>query len=146
MDLQLTAKALFITLLLVGAYVFIAVSLSTLTIYNHGFLTTIGVAAYQDSACTTPLTAIEWPDISPGQIQNVTGFLRNEGNVDIILTLTTSDYQPPIAETYLTASWNYTDTALAPDIVLPIKFSLAAALNTQGFSEYSFNMTIEGIQ
>ena len=146
MDLQLTAKAVFVTLLLAGALTFIAVSLSTLTIYNHGSLSTINVEAYQDIACTIPLTDIDWGQIAPGETKNVSCYFRNEGNVNIVLSLTTSNYQPAIAETYLTLTWNYTDTPLTPNQIELTRLDLAIATDVEGFVDFNFNITIEGIQ
>ena len=129
------------------------VAILSLAIYAYGFYTVerritaagkikaLGVGIYWDSNCTEEVTSINWGTVEPNSTTNETVYMRNEGNVDATLYLSTENWDPPGVETFITLGWNYTDSLLAPDEVIVVDFILEIA-NITGITSFSFDIII----
>ncbi len=129
-----------LSLSVLGPTVFAA--LRNQTISNVGSVTTIGVGVYSDEACANPVTSINWGTLEPGSNVNKTVFIRNEGNTVATLSMTTSNWNPSGASSYMTLSWDYDGQALAVNEVAEVKFTLAVLSSITGITSFSFDITI----
>lgn len=143
------SKVAIATLILVG-YV---LALSTLSqvmsslqastkVSNTGSLHTVGVGVYLDLPCANKVTSIDWGTLDPGSNVNKTVYIRNEGNAAATLSMSTSNWNPAAASSYMTLAWNYNGQTLAVGQVVQVKFTLAASSSITGVTTFSFDITI----
>ncbi|MEM2969592.1 MAG: hypothetical protein QXR63_01495 [Candidatus Bathyarchaeia archaeon] len=111
-------------------------------INNQGTVKTMGVGVYWDQNCTNTITLIDWDIVEPGSINNVTVYLRNEGNMAANISMTTENWNPQNASNYLTLNWNYNGQQLNPSEAVQVTLSLAVSSNVQGIENFSFNIII----
>jgi len=101
-----------------------------------------GIGIYLNDQATAPLTSVNWGTLEPGQNQNITMYIKNEGNTPITLSLQTSNWNPTSAQNYLILTWNYNDQSINPDQTQQITLTLQVNPDTTGITNYSFDITI----
>jgi len=111
---------------------------------SHGTIQTIGVAAYRDSACTTPVSNVDWGKIAPGSSSTNTVYVKNEGNSDLTLSLAATNWNPTSAQSYMTLSWNYAGQTIAPNQVIQVTLRLSVSQSISGISNFYFDIVITG--
>ena len=79
--------------------------------------------------------SIDWGTIQCGDSKNVTFYLRSISNVQIRLAFAATDWNPEGLKNYVTLSWNYSGTQLAPKQEIPICFTLSTP-DTRDFANY----------
>jgi len=105
---------------------------------------TIGVGVYWDSNCSSRVSSINWGIIEPGEQKNVSIFIRNDGNANITLSLSTEDWNPANAMNYMTLTWNYNGQPLSFNQVIPVTLTLSLSSNATGITSFSFAMIFSG--
>ena len=114
------------------------------TVSNAGTVKAIGVGVYEDIECTNPLSSIDWGVLEPGSSENVTCYIRNEGNSVQTLSMYTSDWSPSSASDYMTLSWDYGGQSIDVDEVVQVTFTLSVDASVGGITSFSFDITIVG--
>ncbi len=99
------------------------------------------VGVYTTQKCTTNLTRISWGRLLPGSSYTKTGFIRNNGNVNMTLGLSTSDWNPVNANV-IGLNWNYNGKPLMPGQVLAVTWKLNVPSTISGVKNFSFNIVI----
>jgi hypothetical protein len=148
MKIVKTSKSLAIALTVV------AITLATLTfaainvnqnLSSSGTITTSpNLAAYSDSACTTLMTSINWGTITAGESTSQTVYVKNTGTGSMTLSLTTSDWSPSGADTYLTISWNQQGTQLTAGQSVAATITLTVSSSITGITNFSNTVTLTG--
>jgi hypothetical protein len=136
--LVLTALALTVTTA--------AVLSANKTVPLNGTLTTINLAVYTDSSCTQNATALNIGTLNPGSTATQTVYIKNTGTVPETLTMTTNNWNPTNAPTYLTLSWNRQNTVLTAGQIIQATLTLTAASNTGSLTTFSCDITLTGTQ
>jgi len=103
---------------------------------------TVDVGVYWDGNCTEYVTTIGWGTIEPNYVKNVTMFVRNEGNVDVILFLDVVNWAPPEASGYMTLGWDYANQTLEPDEVFEVTLTLSVSSDIEGISNFGFDIIL----
>jgi len=114
------------------------------TVSNAGTVKAIGVGVYEDIACGNPLSSIDWGVLEPASSENVTCYIRNEGNSVQTLSMYTSNWSPSNASDYMTLSWDYGGQSIDVDEVVQVTFTLSVDANVSGITSFSFDITIVG--
>jgi hypothetical protein len=114
------------------------------TLSNSGSVKGVGVGIYQYQNCTSPVTSINWGMLNPGASVNDTVYIRNEGNTPATLSMTTSNWNPSNASSYITLNWNYGGQTLSVNQVIQVKFTLTISSSISGITNFSFSITIVG--
>jgi hypothetical protein len=114
------------------------------TVSNAGSVMTIGVGVYWDSGCTDRVASIDWGTLEPGSTKNVTCYIRNEGNSVSTLSMTTSNWRPSGASSYMRLTWDYGGEAINVDEVVQVTFTLSVDSGIEGITDFSFDITIVG--
>jgi hypothetical protein len=109
---------------------------------GRGTVKAVSVGVFWDSNCTNRVSFIDWGMVEPGPMNNVTVYVRNEGNVAASIYLTTENWDPPNASDYLTLSWNYEGQQLSPQEVIPAILTLTVSPSVQGIESFSFDIII----
>ena len=98
-----TIVAIAVMVMVVSA---LGVLVATLTISNTGNVAGVGVGVYWDSGCINPVSSINWGALEPGTTIDVTIYVKNEGSIAVVLSMTTDNWDPASALSYMTLSWN----------------------------------------
>ena len=102
----------------------------------------INIGLYFDQACTTPVESIQWGLVEPGATANKTVYVRNEGDTKTTLTMTLSNWSPTNSSNHIGINWNYTGQTLNVNQIIQVTFTLSISENTQGITNFSFDITI----
>jgi hypothetical protein len=119
---------------------------ATRTISNTGSLKAIGVGVYWDSSCTSAVSSIDWGALEPGVTKNFTIYVRNEGNVQVKLSMTTSNWNPASASSYITLTWNRDNYVLTAGSVVSAVLTLSVSSSISGITSFNFDIIIAGTE
>lgn len=104
---------------------------------SHGHIVTVNI--------NVNVQDIDWGYPAPGENTTRSIVVSNNGNTPVILSIATANFQPSIAEQYLTLR-----TDLAENMTLPTSQSVVVNLrlevspNTTGFVDFSFDIIVAG--
>jgi hypothetical protein len=115
---------------------------SSVRIVGRGTVKAVGVGVFWNSNCTNPVSFIDWGMVEPGSMNNVTVYVRNEGNVAASISLATENWNPSNASDYLALSWNYDGRQLNPQEVAQVTLSLTVSQSVRGIENFSFDIVI----
>jgi len=115
---------------------------SSVRIVGRGTVKAVGVGVFWDSNCTNSVSFIDWGMVEPGSMNNVTVYVRNEGNVAANISLTTENWNPSNASDYLALNWNYDGRQLNPLEVAQVMLTLTVSSSVQGIESFSFDIII----
>ena len=110
---------------------------------NTGIVAGNNVGVYTTQKCTANLTKISWGRVTPGSYCTRTGYIRNNGNVNMTLGLDTSDWNPAAASV-IDLDWNYNGRRLVPGQVLAVTWKLTIPSTITGVQNFSFNIIVFG--
>jgi hypothetical protein len=116
----------------------------TQLVSSSGTITTVNVGVYSDSACTKPLTSIDWGAISPGGSVTRTIYVKNTGSVQITLSMTKTNWNPTSANGPITITWNKEGTTLTANAVATATLTLSVSSSISGITTFSVNIVIAG--
>jgi hypothetical protein len=114
------------------------------TIGSYGSVKAVGVGVYSDSDCTTPVTSLNWGMMSPNSTQSIKCYVKNTGNQNLTLSMSTSSWNPANCTQYMTFSWNLAGATLGAGQNKTAVFTLAVSAFVQGITSFSFDVTIVG--
>jgi hypothetical protein len=114
------------------------------TVPSTGTITTVNVGVYSDSACTLPLTSIDWGTISPGTTVTRTIYVKNTGNTQITLSMTTNSWNPTSANGPITLTWDKEGAKLNAGLSTAATLTLTVSSTISGITTFSVNIVITG--
>jgi hypothetical protein len=117
---------------------------TTKTIANVGSLKTIGIGAYWDTGLTNRVNEIEWGMLEPGNQKSFLIYLHNEGNSAVTLSKSTSNWNPSVASSYLTLSWDYNGQTIQAGETLQVMFTLSVSVGITGVTDFGFDIIVVG--
>ncbi len=135
-------------LLVIGSLVFLASNLIAgqtfwfTSIRSRGDIDAIDVGVYSDENCSDDVSFIDWGNIEPGLVKNVSLFFRNEGTVAADLFLSTDNWSPSNASEFLTLTWDYSGRTLDLFEIVPITLTLQVSPSVSGIKSFSFDIII----
>jgi len=89
-----------------------------------GTIKTLGVEAYWDPNLENKTEVLNWGNITTGTSKNATLYIRSISNIDTILYLNATNWNPAILSEYMTLSWNYNGTTVHPSEIIQITLTL----------------------
>ena len=116
------------------------------TVESEGTVTAINLGVYSDVGCTQTLTSINWGNISPGDSVTKTIYVKNTGNSPIGISMTAEGWDPGIASSYISVSWNREGTALYPEEAVSATVTLTVSSDISGVSNFYVNLKITGTE
>lgn len=114
----------------------------SITIHNSGSIQAIGMQILDSNG--NSITTINWGSLNPGGIATYNIIVKNNGTTPINLSMTTKNWNPTNASSFLTLSWNYSGQILDQNEMLPLSLTLNVALETSGFVNFSFDIVFTG--
>jgi len=116
------------------------------TIPNSGAMQTIGVNVYWDSACTNLTTSIPWGTLDSNSSKSYTVYVKNNGTAAEVLRMTTANWNPSAAATYITLSWNRENYTLSHGSYVAAVLTLTVSPSIANITSFSFDITITGTE
>ena len=145
------AKALVITIALTAiALVLTSTTMAALSVNKSigssgGVNVSAGLNIYSDSACTIPITTINWGNISAGGSNSQTVYVKNTGSgVSLTLNMTTSNWTPSNANNYITITWNQETTRLQPAQSVAATITLNVSSSIIDINSFNVQISITG--
>jgi hypothetical protein len=117
---------------------------TTETISTVGSLKTIDIEAYWEENLTNRVTGIDWGKLEPGNQKSFSIYLHNKGNSAVTLSMSTSNWNPSAAATYLTLNWNYNGQTIEADKNLQVTLTLSVNASITGITNFSFDIIVVG--
>jgi hypothetical protein len=114
------------------------------SVSSSGTVTAINVGVYSNSACTQTLTSIDWGSVSPGGFVIKIIYVKNTGNAQITLSMTTANWSPSGANGPITLTWNRESTTLYPGQSTDATVTLSVSSSVSGITSFSVNVVITG--
>lgn len=115
---------------------------SETTVSNSGVLKTIGIGVYWDYGLTSKASTADWGVLQPGTQKSFTVYVRNEENSPVTLSLSTSNWTPANASSYLTLTWDYNDQTISPGTQIQVTLTLTVSPSITGISNFNFDIII----
>jgi hypothetical protein len=131
---------LFLTMITAGALV------ASQTVQSGGTITAVNVGVYSDSGCTQNCTSIDWGTLAPTNSTTRTIYVKNTGTIPVTLSMTTVNWVPSNANTYLALTWNRQNYALAAGSSVSATLTLTASASAGNITTFSFDIVITGTQ
>lgn len=110
------------------------------SISNQGNILSISCVV-QDAAGLS-ITNINWGTLDPGSTTDKLVYVKNDGSVQISLSIATEAWIPVQASDYLTLSWNYTGQILNPNDQIPAILTLTVSSDVADITTFEFTTVI----
>ena len=104
----------------------------------------IEIDVYSDSACTQRISSVEWGSIEAGRSKDRIVYVKNNGDHEVSLSLSTDNWSPSSASNYMQLSWNYDGSVLQKGDVEQIMLTLTVSSSISGISDFNFDIVITG--
>ena len=143
--IALAATGLFLTIL-TSSTIISGVVISSRAISSGGTITSMNVEIFNNNDCTQVCNNINWGALTPGNSINQTIYLRNSGNKPITIFMTTENWSPINASTYLTLNWDKENTNLNPGQVTPASLTLTSESDINSLTDFNFDIIITGVE
>jgi hypothetical protein len=141
-----TRKLIIVTI----AVALVAVAFGLVDYYQSirfsGTVRGIGVGVYKDFNCTQPLHSIDIGMVDPGEVKNVTIYVRNKGGTGITLSMQTLNWNPSIAADQIQLNWNYNGQILDGNRTLEVALMLVVSSSLHDITTFSFDAVIAAQQ
>jgi len=105
---------------------------------------TVEIKVYWERKCVNEVSSIDWGIVEAGSSKNVTVYVKNTGDVTITLSLSTANWNPSSASSYITLGWDYDNQPIKRAKVIQVKLTLSLSQNTTGITDFSFDLIITG--
>jgi len=99
---------------------------------------------WKDPAKGAALTEIDWGVLEPGSSRNVTAYVEDAGTVPCVLSLVTENWEPAVAATYISITWDAEGAELQPGEMRLVVFTLTVSREISGVSNFSCQHVISG--
>jgi len=109
---------------------------------SYGNVRVDGVGVYEDRNCSVATSYLDWGTLEPGSAQNITLYVRNEGNHVATLFLAVDNWNPANAPDYMSLSWNYDGRTLSPMQTVAVTLTLSVSQNVENIVDFSFDVII----
>ena len=135
-------------LLVIGSLTLLASNLisgqlfSFKSISSQGSIKKINVGVYWDGNCSNTVSSIDWGDVEPESVKNVSLFIRNEGTVAADLFLSTDKWDPSNASEFMILSWDYSGLTLDLFEIVFVTLTLQVSPSVMGIKSFSFDIII----
>jgi len=119
---------------------------TTSTLSSIGAVSTsANLGVYSNSACTTPLSSINWGTITAGGNTTQTIYIKNTSSgVSLTLNMTTTGWSPTSVNGPVTITWSQQGTDLQPGQSIAATLTLAVSSSEVGITSFSVQINIGG--
>ena len=104
----------------------------------------IEIDVYSDSGCTQFASGVDWGEILVGSTITRIVYVKNNGDIEVALGLSTENWSPVEAMADITLDWDYDGTYLEVGEVRQVIFGLSVDSGIGSISSFSFVIVITG--
>lgn len=122
----------------------LAINQASTTVSHTGTIQALNVGVFQDSACTQPLSTLNWGTLEPGASASKTVYVKNTGNAVLTLNMTVTSWNPSAAASYITLTWNRQSYVLAAGTSVSALLTLSVSATVNGFTSFTCITIIAG--
>ena len=122
----------------------LAVLQTSTAVTHNGTIESLNVGVFQDSACTQPLSVLNWGTLKPGTSANKTIYIKNTGNTAVSLNMTVTTWNPTVASSYIALTWDKQGSLVAAGNVAQALLVLSVSPNVTGFTNFNCTTLIAG--
>jgi hypothetical protein len=116
---------------------------STISASGIIYIKAVSCAVYFDNAGTQSVTAINWGSLPPDSAVNQTIYLKNTGNTACNFTVSTSNFSPSNAGTWISLTYDLKGAINVPaNSIVPCVLTESISANITGISSYSYSVTV----
>ena len=143
------AQKMFIIVLTIFAFSLAASTLAVLTVNQNidssGTVTTSpNIHVYSNSACTNNMTTVTWGSITAGGSTTQTIYVKNTGTGTLTLGLSSTNWSPAQASTYITVSWDKQGTQLSAGQSTQATITITVSSSITSITDFSNTISITG--
>lgn len=110
-----------------------------------GSIRGVGLGVYWDPECTNATSSLDFGLLTPGSSRDFDLYLRNEGDLDLNLSMTSENWDSANATDYLTLTWDREGQQIIPDEVIACVITLYVSEDIEGISSFSLDIIVSGI-
>ncbi|MCW3986009.1 MAG: hypothetical protein NWE91_06345 [Candidatus Bathyarchaeota archaeon] len=135
---------LLIVLAIVNGFLIANTASTQLVVFrNTAIVKSINIGVYRDVDCTSPVEAIDWGIIEPGENMTIDVYVRNEGNSELVLSIWAANWSSPEVEHYMNFTSDYQDQPIGVGDALPVALILSLSWDVRDITAFSFDVIIE---
>jgi hypothetical protein len=104
------------------------------------------VGVYSNSACTLPITSLNWGTIQAGSSATVTIYIEDTGGSQMVPSITVSNWSPSTASSYITIAWTTLPPEIQPGVsgAIAVTLTLTVSSTITGITSFTNLITISG--
>ena len=118
----------------------------SINIGSSGSIKTVNISVYSDFSCTTPLSSVNWGQLSPGGQVSRTIYLKNEGTTSVTVSLGTSSWNPTAANGPITITWNSEGATIIAGQVRSATITCSVSSDISEITTFSVSIIITGTE
>jgi len=118
-------------------------SVQQVAFQSTGLVKSINVGVYLDANCTIQVGGIDWGLMEPGENITREVYLRNEGNVEVVLSIWAANWSSPEVEEFMDFSSDYQDSPVGVANKIPLKLILHLSPDIKEIETFGFDIIIE---
>jgi hypothetical protein len=112
---------------------------------NGQVTTSANLGVYSNSACTAPLSSINWGTLPAGGNITQTIYIKNTGiGLSLTLSMGTSNWNPVGSNGSITLTWNQGGTRLQPGQSVAANFTLTVSPTITDVTNFDVQINIIG--
>jgi hypothetical protein len=145
--LSITASIIVLVIMAIALTLttFAAITTSQSLASNGQINTSANLGVYSNSACTTPVSSVNWGTLSAGTNITQTVYIKNTGTgLSLALSLGTSNWTPANANGNITLTWNQEGTRLTPGQSVAATLTLTVSPSIADITNFSVQINITG--
>jgi len=144
--LRIAGIIIAVSLLVANAHYIFGVLSSVYPIGSTGVIASANLGVYSEIECVSEVSTMDWQTLRPGESKSKTVYVKNTGTVTLNLSMTTTDWSPLGASSYITLAWTREGTEIQPDEVLAAVFTLTVSGSIQGIPSFDFVIRVTGTE
>jgi len=102
----------------------------------------IEINVYSDASCTKKISNYNWGEIVAGSGKSVAIYVKNDGSIDVTLSLATENWTPENISGDMTLLWNYSGKPLTPNESVRIVLTLKIDQDCPQVPTFSFDIVL----
>ncbi len=119
---------------------------SVVTVPTTGIFTSTNVGVYTTQQCNANLTSLSWGSVHAGASYTRLGYVRNNGNSNMTLSTSATNWNPSALSSLLQVTWNYGGGILRPGQILAVTWTLSIPSGVSGYQSFSFDLVVIGTE
>jgi hypothetical protein len=109
--------------------------------------TDVSLGVYWDLGCTQRVDSVDWGTLTPGQVKNITLYIRNEASTAPVFVFeSANNWDPIFAYKYIDFVFDSQNAKVQPAEVKKTIFSVAISWDVTNVESFSFNIVLKGTE